>query len=93
MKGVSYDFEFVDGAYVETDESMRYRIGRMFQIDGIRHIRVLERQFEKLGEIDGTEYRVASSVTFTLRESVYIALGNSLIYAPVLEDVYRDGEQ
>ena len=93
MERVRYDFELVDGAYAETDESMRQRIGRMFQIDGIRCIRVLERQFEKLGEIDGTEYRVASSVTFALCGRVYIALGNSLIYAPVLEDVYRGGEQ
>lgn len=92
-KKVRYDFELVDGAYVETDESMRQRIGRMFQIDGIRCIRVLEKRLEKLGEIDGAEYRVASSVTFALCGSVYIALGNSLIYAPELEDVYLGGEQ
>lgn len=92
-KKVNYEFEAVDGSYVETDESMRQRIGRMFQIDGIRYIRVLDKRFEKLGEIDGTEYRVASSVTFALRGSVYIALGNSLIYVPELESVYLGGEQ
>lgn len=92
-KRVRYDFELVDGAYVETDESMRQRIGRMFQIDGIRYIRVLDKRLEKMGEFDGTEYRAASSVTFALRGSVYIALGNTLIYAPELEDAYLGGEQ
>lgn len=93
MEKVSYNFELVDGAYVETDESMRQRIGRMFQIDGIRYIRVLDKRLEKMGEFDGVEYRAASSVTFALRGSVYIALGDSLIYAPELEDVYLGGEQ
>ena len=91
-KKVSYNFELVDGAYVETDESMRQRIGRMFQIDGIRYIQVLDKRLEKLGEIDGTEYRVAPSVTFALRGRVYIALGNSLIYMPGLEEVYLGGD-
>lgn len=93
MEKVSYNFGLVDGAYVETDESMRQRIGRMFQIDGIRYIRVLDKRLEKMGEFDGAEYRAASSVTFALRGSVYIALGDSLIYAPELEDVYLGGEQ
>lgn len=92
-KKVSYDFESIDGSYVETDESMRQRIGRMFQIDGIRCIRVLDKRFEKMGEFDGAEYRAASSVTFALRGRVYIALGNTLIYAPELEDAYLGGEQ
>lgn len=92
MEKVSYNFELVDGAYIETDESMRQRIGRMFQIDGIRCIRVLEKRLEKMGEFDGTEYRAASSVTFALCGSVYIALGNTLIYAPELEDVYLGGD-
>lgn len=92
-KKVGYGFEDVDGSYVETDESAKQRIGRMFQIDGIRCIRVLDKRLEKLGEIDGTEYRVASSVTFALCGSVYIALGNSLIYVPELESVYLGGEQ
>lgn len=93
MEKVSYNFELVDGAYIETDESMRQRIGRMFKIDGIRYIRVLDKRLEKMGEFDGAEYRAASSVTFALRGSVYIALGDSLIYAPELEDVYLGGEQ
>lgn len=92
-KQVRYNFEDVDGAYVETDESMRQRIGRMFQIDGIRYIRVLDKRLEKMGKFDGTEYRAASSVTFALRGRVYIALGNTLIYAPELEDAYLGGEQ
>lgn len=91
-KRVCYDFELVDGSYVETDESMRQRIGRMFQIDGIRCIQVLDKRLEKLGEIDGTEYRVAPSVTFALCGRVYIALSNSLIYVPELEDVYLGGD-
>lgn len=92
-KKVSYDFEDVDGAYVETDESVRCRIGRMFQLDGTTYVKVLDKRLEKMGEFDGAEYRVASSVTFALRGRVYIALGNSLIYAPELEDAYLGGEQ
>lgn len=92
-KKASYKFELVDGSYVETDESMRQRIGCMFQIDGIRYIRVLDKRLEKMGEFDGAEYRAASSVTFALRGRVYITLGNTLIYAPELEDAYLDGDQ
>lgn len=92
-KKVNYDFEDVDGAYVETDESVKYRIGRMFQLDGTTYIKVLDKRLEKMGEFDGAEYRAASSVTFALRGRVYIALGNTLIYAPELEDAYLGGEQ
>ena len=53
----------------------------------------MDKRLEKMGEFDGTEYRAASSVTFALRGSVYIALGNTLIYAPELEDAYLGGEQ
>lgn len=93
MGKVSYDFESVDGSYVETDESVKYRIGRMFQLDGTTYTKVLDKRLEKMGEFDGAEYRVASSVTFALRGRVYIALGNTLIYAPELEEVYLGGDQ
>lgn len=92
-KKVGYDFEDVDGAYVETDESVRYRIDRMFQLDGTTYAKILDKRLEKMGEFDGAEYRAASSVTFVLRGRVYIALGNTLIYAPELESVYLGGEQ
>ncbi len=92
-KKVNYEFEPIDGAYVETDESVKYRIGRMFQLDGTKYIKVLDKRLEKMGEFDGAEYRAASSVTFALRGRVYIALGNTLIYAPELEDAYLGGEQ
>lgn len=92
-KKVNYDFEDVDGAYVETDESVKYRIGRMFQLDGTKYIKVLDKRLEKMGEFDGAEYRAASSVTFALRGRVYIALGNTLIYEPELKDAYLGGEQ
>ena len=92
-KKVDYEFEPIDGAYVETDESMRQRIGRMFQIDGTKYTKILDKRLEKMGEFDGAEYRAASSVTFALRGRVYIALGNTLIYAPELEDAYLGGEQ
>lgn len=92
-KKVSYEFEPIDGAYVETDESVKYRIGRMFQLDGTTYVKVLDKRLEKMGEFDGAEYRAASSVTFALRGRVYIALGNTLIYAPELEGAYLGGEQ
>lgn len=92
-KKVGYEFEPIDGAYVETDESVKYRIGKMFQLDGTTYIKVLDKRFEKMGEFDGAEYRAASSVTFALRGRVYIALGNTLIYAPELEDAYLGGKQ
>lgn len=90
---VCYDFEDVDGSYVETDKSVECRIGRMFQLDGTTYIKVLDKRLEKMGEFDGAEYRAASSVTFAMRGRVYIALGNTLIYAPELEDAYLGGEQ
>lgn len=92
-KKVSYDFEDVDGAYVETDKSVEYRIGRMFQLDGTTYIKVLDKRLEKMGEFDGTEYYIASPVTFALYGQVYFTLGNSLVYMPGLEEVYLGGEQ
>lgn len=92
-KQVSYDFEDVDGSYVETDESIRYRIGRMFQLDGTKYAKVLDKRLEKMGEFDGAEYRAASSVTFALRGRVYYTLGDTLFYMPELESVYLGGEQ
>lgn len=55
-KKVSYDFEDVDGSYVETDESAKWRIGKRFNLDCIGSIKILEKGTEKLGELDGVEY-------------------------------------
>ena len=91
-KRVSYDFEDVDGSYVETDDSAKQRIGRRFNLDEIRHIKILEKGTEKLGEFDGTEYYIASPVTFALYGQVYFTLGNSLVYMPGLEEVSLGGD-
>lgn len=91
-KKVGYEFEPIDGSYVETDDSAKQRIGRRFNLDGIRYIKILEKGTEKLGEFDGTEYCIASPVTFALRGKVYFTLGNSLVYMPGLEEVYLGGD-
>lgn len=93
MKRVRYDFELVDGAYVETDESAAFRISQTFGFTDEQHIKILEKGTEKLGKLDGTECYIASPVTFALYGQVYFALGNSLVYAPELEDAYLGGEQ
>ena len=66
-KKVSYDFEDIDGSYVETNRSVRYRIGNRFHLCDIIDIRILEKGTEKLGELDGVEYYIASPVTFAVR--------------------------
>ena len=91
-KKVSYVFEAVDGSYVETDDSFAYRIGERFNLDDIGRIKILEKGTEKLGEFDGTEYYIASPVTFALYGKVYFTLGNSLVYMPGLEEVYLGGD-
>lgn len=91
-KQVSYDFEDVDGSYVETNRSVRYRIGNRFHLCDITDIRILEKGTEKLGELDGVEYYIASPVTFDLYGRVYFTLGNSLVYMPGLEEVYLGGD-
>ena len=92
-KRVSYDFEDVDGSYVETDSSVRYRIGNRFHLGDITNIRILEKGTEKLGELDGVEYYIASPVTFAVRGRVYYTLGDTLFYMPELKSVYMGGEQ
>lgn len=91
-KKVDYSFEAVDGSYVETDDSISYRIKEMFSLDNRGNIKILERGTEKLGEFDGTEYYIASPVTFALYGRVYFTLGNSLVYMPGLEEVYLGGD-
>lgn len=91
-KKVSYDFEDVDGSYVETDDSAKQRIGRRFNLDEIRYIKILEKGTEKLGKFDDTEYYIASPVTFALHGKVYFTLGNSPVYMPGLEEVYLGGD-
>lgn len=91
-KKVGYNFEDVDGSYVETDDSAKQRIGRRFNLDGILYIKILEKGTEKLGKLDGTEYYIASPVTFALYGRVYFTLGNSLVYMPGLEEVYLGGD-
>lgn len=92
MKRVRYDFELVDGSYVETDESAAFRISATFGFTNERNIKILEKGTEKLGKLDGTEYYIASPVTFALYGRVYFTLGNSLVYMPGLEEVYLGGD-
>lgn len=91
-KKVGYVFEDVGGSYVETDDSAMWRIGKRFHLDDIGRIKVLEKGTEKLGEFDGTEYYIASTVTFALYGKVYFTMGNSLVYMPGLEEVYLGGD-
>lgn len=91
-KRVSYDFEDVDGSYVETNRSVRYRIGNRFHLGDITDIRILEKGTEKLGELDGVEYYIASPVTFAVRGRVYYTLGDTLFYMPELESTYLGGD-
>lgn len=92
-KRVRYDFEPVDGSYVETDKSAAFRISETFGFTNEQHIRILEKGTEKLGELDGVEYHIASPVTFAVRRRVYYTLGDTLFYMPELESVYLGGEQ
>ena len=89
---VSYDFEDVGGSYVETDDSAMWRIGKRFHLDNIGCIKILERGTEKLGEFNGTEYYIASPVTFSLFKRVYYTLGDTLFYMPELGNVYLGGD-
>ena len=91
-KQVSYDFEDVDGSCVETDDSAMWRIGKRFHLDNIGCIKILEKGNEKLGELDGVEYYIASPVTFSLCGRVYYTLGDTLFYMPELESVYLGGD-
>lgn len=92
-KKVRYVFEAVDGSYVETDDSAAHRIWERFNLDDINRIRILEKGTEKLGELDGTGYYIASPVTFSLFGRVYYTLGDTLFYMPELESFYLGGEQ
>lgn len=91
-KRVRYDFELVDGSYVETDNGVASRISETFGFTNEKHIKILEKGTEKLGKLDGTEYYIASTVTFALYGRVYFTLGNSLVYMPGLEEVYLGGD-
>lgn len=91
-KRVRYDFELVDGSYVETDKGVAFRISETFGFTNEQHIKILKKSTEKLGEFDGTEYYIASPVTFALYGKVYFTLGNSLVYMPGLEEVYLGGD-
>lgn len=92
-KRVRYDFELVDGSYVETDNGAAFRISETFGFTNEKSIKILEKGTEKLGKLDGTEYYIASPVTFALYGRVYFTLGNSLVYMPELESFYLGGEQ
>lgn len=89
---VSYDFELVDGSYVETDKGAAFRISETFGFTNEKNIKILEKGTEKLGKLDGIEYYIASPVTFALYGRVYFTLGNSLVYMPGLEEVYLGGD-
>lgn len=89
---VRYDFELVDGFYVETDKGAAFRISETFGFTNEKNIKILEKGTEKLGKLDGTEYYIASPVTFALYGRVYFTLGNSLVYMPGLEEVYLGGD-
>lgn len=91
-KRVCYDFELVDGSYVETDRGAAFRISKTFGLTNEKNIKILEKGTEKLGKLDGVEYYIASSVTFALYGKVYFTLGNSLVYMPGLEEVYLGGD-
>lgn len=91
-KRVRYDFELVDGSYVETDNGAAFRISETFGFTNEKNIKILEKGTEKLGKLDGTEYYIASPVTFALYGRVYFTLGNSLVYMPGLEEVYLGGD-
>ena len=53
----------------------------------------MEKGTEKLGELDGVEYYIASPVTFDVMGRVYYTLGDTLFYMPELKSVYLGGEQ
>lgn len=89
---VRYDFKLVDGSYVETDDSAAFRISETFGLTNENHIKILEKGTEKLGKLDGTEYYIASPVTFDLYGRVYYTLGDTLFYMPELESVYLGGD-
>lgn len=58
-KRVRYDFELVDGSYVETDKGAAFRISETFGFTNEKNIKILEKGTEKLGKLDGTEYYIA----------------------------------
>lgn len=91
-KRVHYDFELVDGSYVETDKGAALRISETFGFINEKNIKILDKGTEKLGKLDGTEYYIASPVTFAQYGRVYFTLGNSLVYMPDLEEVYLGGD-
>ena len=91
-KRVRYDFELVDGSYVETDKSAAFRISETFGFTNEQHIKILEKGTEKLGELDGVEYYIAAPVTFAVRGRVYYTLGDTLFYMPELESTYLGGD-
>lgn len=91
-KRVRYDFELVDGSYVETDKSVAFRISETFGFTNEQHIKILEKGTEKLGKFDGTEYYIASPVTFALYGKVYFTLGDTLFYMHELESTYLGGD-
>lgn len=91
-KKVRYVFEAVDGSYVETDDSAAFRISETFGFTNENHIKILEKGTEKMGKLDGTEYYIASPVTFALYGRVYYTLGDTLFYMPELESVYLGGD-
>lgn len=92
-KRVRYDFELVDGSYVETDKGAAFRISETFGFTNEKNIKILEKGTEKLGKLDGTEYYIASPVTLALYGRVYYTLGDTLFYMPELESVYLGGER
>ena len=91
-KRVRYDFELVDGSYVETDKGVAFRISETFGFTNEKSIKILEKGTEKLGKLDGTEYYIASTVTFALYGRVYYTLGDTLFYMPELESTYLGGD-
>ena len=91
-KRVRYDFELVDGYSVLSGGSAAFRISETFGFTNEENIKILEKGTEKLGKLDGTEYYIASPVTFALYGRVYFTLGNSLVYMPGLEEVYLGGD-
>lgn len=63
-KKVDYSFEAVDGSYVETDDSVAYRIREMFSLDNRGNIKILERGTEK---VSGALTTLGLSILRTLK--------------------------
>ena len=70
-----------------------WNIPEAITVEAEPNIRILEKGTEKLGELDGVEYYIASPVTFAVRGRVYYTLGDTLFYMPELKSVYMGGEQ